>query len=64
MRKRIIPLDLKKFDEFLKQPPFGNLRYKNRNGLPWGFEPHSRWETWAKNGIFTIGDLWNTQENR
>ena len=62
VRKDIIPLQPKKIDEFLKQPFFGNLRFTNENNLPWELEPHSRWSTWAKNGI--IGDLWNTQEKR
>ena len=49
----------RKINEFLRQPLFGNPKYINENNMPWGLEPHSRWSTSAKNGILTIGDLWN-----
>ena len=64
VKKGIIPLKPKKLNEFFRQPLFGNPRYLNENNIPWSLEPHSRWSIWAKNSIFTSGDLWNLQKKR
>lgn len=45
--------------EIMRQPLFGNTLITQPNGEMLGLEGESTFFTWAKNGVFTIKDIWH-----
>lgn len=43
----------------MRQPLFGNTLIVQPNGEMLGLEGESTFFTWAKNGVFTIKDIWH-----
>lgn len=42
---------------------FGNMKIISQEGLPWGFEPRSKFCLQASKGIQHLEDLWNDNED-